>query len=129
MSKYISIDEVESIDCSCYDNEKLEVFIVRLVHIIYAHVGIVCVPLKAAYTLVYTLKVFFFESNHVGVIVVDKIANTSQRTINNRNFPSMTIVYLTGSRYKGEKQGLGRIMSLNCCNLGRLGLKKDGRVG
>ena len=46
MPEDVCIDKVEPVDCCRYDNEELEVFIVRLVKIVYAAVGVVGVAFE-----------------------------------------------------------------------------------
>ena len=118
MTEDIGIDKVKPIDCSCNNNEELEVFIVRLVKIVYAAVGVVGVAFELGGATVDAVEVFVFKGHHVGVVVVDEIAYAAQGSIDDGDFPRLTIVYLSGTGQEGKEQGFGGVV--RCGVVGRL---------
>ncbi len=110
MPEDVGIDKVEPVDCCRYNNEELEVFIVRLVKIVYAAVGVVGVAFELGGATVDAVEVFILEGRHVGIVVVDEVSHSAQGCVDDGDFPCLAVVDLSGSGNEGEENGLGGVV-------------------
>ena len=59
-----------------------------------------------------TEQVLVLEGFHLGIIIIGEIAYTAQSTVDDGDFPSLTIVDLACAWQETEKECLGRVVRL-----------------
>ena len=97
MPENVCVNQIEPVDNGTYDNKKLEIFVVGLVQIIYTAVRIRSITFQLRGAATDAEQILIFKCLHVGIVIIYEITHTSKSTIDDRQFPCLTIIYLSCS--------------------------------